>query len=58
MAYVEVREPVLVLSDVQGLKNEEIGKILKITLPNVKSRLHRARLYLREKLSEYFKKHD
>ncbi len=47
---------VVILSDVQGMPNEEIGKVLKISLPSVKTRLHRARLFLREKLSEYFKK--
>ena len=47
---------VLLLSDVQGLPNEEIKKILGISLPSVKTRLHRARIYLRQRLSEYFKK--
>ena len=47
---------VILLSDVQGLPNEEIRKILGISLASVKTRLHRARLHVREKLSEYFKK--
>jgi RNA polymerase sigma-70 factor, ECF subfamily len=47
---------VLVLSDVQGLPNEEIRKVMKLSLPSVKTRLHRARMYLRQKLSEYFKR--
>ncbi len=51
----EPYRPVFVLSDMQGIPNEEIGKILKITLPNVKSRLHRARLFMRGQLSDYFK---
>ncbi len=46
--------PVFVLSDMQGVPNEEIGKILKLSLPNVKSRLHRARLFMRRQLSDYF----
>jgi RNA polymerase sigma-70 factor (ECF subfamily) len=44
---------VFVLSDVEGLSNEETAKILGMTVPAVKSRLHRARLYLREQLSRY-----
>jgi len=44
---------VFVLSDVEGLSNEETAKILGLTVPAVKSRLHRARLYLREQLSRY-----
>jgi RNA polymerase sigma-70 factor (ECF subfamily) len=42
------------LRDVEGLSNEEISNILDLTVPAVKSRLHRARLFLRDKLSEYF----
>ena len=42
-----------VLSDVEGLSTEETAKILGLTVPAVKSRLHRARLYLREQLSRY-----
>ena len=44
---------VFVLSDVEGLSNEETAKILGLTIPAIKSRLHRARLYLREQLSRY-----
>jgi RNA polymerase sigma-70 factor (ECF subfamily) len=46
---------VFVLSDVEGLSNEETAKILGLTVPAVKSRLHRARLYLREQLSRYLR---
>jgi RNA polymerase sigma-70 factor (ECF subfamily) len=46
---------VLVLSDVEGLTNEETANILGLTIPAVKSRLHRARLYLRERLDKYLK---
>ena len=42
------------LRDVEGLSNEEISNILDLTIPAVKSRLHRARLFLRDKLSDYF----
>jgi len=44
---------VFVLSDVEGLSNEETAQILGLSVPAVKSRLHRARLYLREKLTRY-----
>jgi RNA polymerase sigma-70 factor (ECF subfamily) len=46
---------VFVLSDVEGLSNEETAKILGLTVPAIKSRLHRARLYLREQLSHYLR---
>ena len=42
---------VVVLSDLDGLANREIGKALGLTVPAVKSRLHRARLFLRGKLA-------
>jgi len=46
---------VFVLSDVEGLSNEETAQILGLTVPAVKSRLHRARLYLREQLTTYLR---
>lgn len=45
---------VVVLSDLEGLPNQEIAEILELTVPAVKSRLHRARLFLRGKLAVYF----
>jgi len=45
---------VLILRDIDGLSNKEVSKILNITVPAVKSRIHRAREFLRERLSEYF----
>ena len=45
---------VFLLKDVDGLSNEEIAGALDLTVPAVKSRLHRARLALREKLGEFF----
>lgn len=32
---------------------KDVGEILNLTIPNVKTRLHRARLFLREELSDY-----
>jgi RNA polymerase sigma-70 factor (ECF subfamily) len=45
---------VFVLADLEGLPNAEIGAILRLSLPAVKSRLHRARLSLRQALAPYF----
>lgn len=42
------------LRDIEGLSNEEVSEILGISISAVKSRLHRARLFLRDKLSDYF----
>jgi RNA polymerase sigma-70 factor (ECF subfamily) len=47
---------VFLLKDVDGLSNEEISESLGLSVPAVKSRLHRARLALREQLSEFFGK--
>jgi RNA polymerase sigma-70 factor (ECF subfamily) len=44
---------VFVLRDVEGLSAEETGKILKLSVPAVKSRLRRARVFLRERLNSY-----
>jgi RNA polymerase sigma-70 factor (ECF subfamily) len=46
---------VLVLKDVEGISLKEISEALELSLPAVKSRLHRARLALRGVLSSYFK---
>ncbi|MEQ8172376.1 MAG: sigma-70 family RNA polymerase sigma factor [Candidatus Eremiobacterota bacterium] len=46
---------VFVLRDIQGFSGEKVSEILSITLPAVKARLHRARLYAREILNDYFK---
>jgi RNA polymerase sigma-70 factor (ECF subfamily) len=43
---------VLVLHDLQGLKNREIADVLDIPLSTVKIRLHRARNKLRESLNK------
>jgi RNA polymerase sigma-70 factor, ECF subfamily len=43
----------LVLHDVEGFSNVEIARALRLSLPNVKSRVHRARLFLRKRLTDY-----
>ncbi len=45
---------VFVLRDIQGLSTDDTANVLGLSVPAVKSRLHRARLYLRERLSDYF----
>ena len=45
---------VFVMSDVAGLPNAEIGEKLGLSLPAVKSRLHRARQKLRDALAPHF----
>jgi RNA polymerase sigma-70 factor (ECF subfamily) len=57
---IEKLEPnfrtVFVLRDVEELSTEETAQALGISVPAVKSRLLRARLSLRQKLSRYFRK--
>ena len=43
----------LVLHDVEGMPNPDVAAALGISLPAVKSRIHRSRLYLRKRLSDY-----
>ena len=46
---------VFLLRDVEEQSAEETAKILKLTVPAVKSRLHRALAFLREQLHHYMK---
>jgi RNA polymerase sigma-70 factor (ECF subfamily) len=45
---------VFTLRDEEGLSNAEVAEILELSVAAVKSRLHRARLRLRDRLSRYF----
>ncbi len=45
---------VLVLRDVEGFSAEETAEMLKLSVPAVKSRLHRARVFVRRELATYF----
>jgi RNA polymerase sigma-70 factor (ECF subfamily) len=47
---------VFVLRDIDQLSTEETAEALDLSIPAVKSRLLRARLQLREKLTRYFKR--
>lgn len=45
---------VFVLRDIQELSNAEVAEILDLSVAAVKSRLHRGRIQLRERLNRYF----
>lgn len=49
----EIYRSVFILRDLENLSIKETSKILGITETNVKVRLKRARMYLREKLAHY-----
>jgi RNA polymerase sigma-70 factor (ECF subfamily) len=46
-----VDKSVVVLSDLEGMSDKEIAATLSLTVSSVKTRLHRARLFLRGKLA-------
>jgi RNA polymerase sigma-70 factor (ECF subfamily) len=46
---------VFALRDIEGKSADETAKILQLSIPAVKSRLRRARMFLREQLHEYMK---
>ncbi len=48
---------VLLLRDVEEHSNDEVAHALGLTLPTVKARLHRARLFVRQELEDYFRRH-
>ena len=50
----ELYRDVYVLADVEGLPNSEIGTLLGLSLPAVKSRLHRGRMLMRNALAPHF----
>jgi RNA polymerase sigma-70 factor (ECF subfamily) len=45
---------VYILAELEGLSNAAVADLLAMEVSTVKSRLHRARLFLREKLSQHF----
>jgi RNA polymerase sigma-70 factor (ECF subfamily) len=49
----EDRRIVVVLRDIEGLSYEEIAQVLELELGTVRSRLHRARTELKEKLERF-----
>ena len=54
-ALPEEYRAVLLLHDVEGLSSPEISEALQIKLGTIKSRVHRARLFLRSRLANYMK---
>ena len=49
----EIYRTVIILSEIEGLKKEEIAEILGLSLETAKIRLHRARAKLKEELSRH-----
>lgn len=47
---------VFLLRDVEGFSTEETAEMTELSIPAVKSRLHRARAFLRNEINEAFKK--
>lgn len=45
---------IFVLRDIDGLSNEAVSQVLQLSVPAVKSRLHRSRLLMRERLSSHY----
>lgn len=45
---------VFLLRDIEGLSTEETAKVMELSIPAVKSRLHRARAFLRNELNKTF----
>lgn len=51
-----IYKTVFTLRDVDGLSTEETAEVLDLSVPAVKSRLLRARLQLRDRLTKFFKR--
>ncbi|MCB2206087.1 RNA polymerase sigma factor [bacterium] len=49
---------IFVLRDIEGLSTEEVSNITNLSIPAVKSRLHRARAFLRSELTPIFKEQE
>jgi len=46
------------MKDIEGMTSKDIANVLDLSLPAVKSRVLRARLFLRDKLSDYYSEWD
>jgi len=55
-ALPELYRTVFLIRDVEGLSTEETAELLNISVPTVKTRLHRARIALRNAIASYFDK--
>lgn len=51
----DIYRAVVVLRDVEELSTEETAEVLGVSIETIKTRLHRARLALRQKLDEYLR---
>lgn len=45
---------VFILRDIDGLPNKDVGEILNLSIPAVKSRLHRSRTMLKKRLKRFY----
>jgi len=54
MGLPELYRVVYVLAEIEDLPHQEIGALLDVSVGTVKTRLHRARLLLRQALADYF----
>jgi RNA polymerase sigma-70 factor (ECF subfamily) len=45
---------IFVLRDIDGLSNEAVSRVLQLSVPAVKSRLHRSRLMMRQQLKGHY----
>ncbi len=45
---------IFILRDIDGLSNEDVCEMLDLSIPAVKSRLHRSRLMLRKRLQKFY----
>ena len=57
-ALPDIYRTVFIIRDVEGLSTEETAEALGISVPTVKTRLHRARIALRDAIGGYFKTGD
>jgi RNA polymerase sigma-70 factor (ECF subfamily) len=55
-ALPELYRTIFLIRDVEGLSTEETAEVLGISVPTVKTRLHRARIALRDAIGHYFDK--
>jgi RNA polymerase sigma-70 factor (ECF subfamily) len=45
---------IFILRDIDGLSNEAVSRVLQLSVPAVKSRLHRSRLMMRQQLKGHY----
>jgi RNA polymerase sigma-70 factor (ECF subfamily) len=55
-ALPDIYRTIFLIRDVEGLSTEETAQILDISIPTVKTRLHRARIALRDAIGGYFER--